>query len=903
MMASQQGAQVSLTPFERHVKQALRLLSDLERLGDESPLASPYFLGRALRDLKRPATNAARGDVLRAEIRAAAARLWRGPLPDSRDAMLAAIAEARRDPDDPRYSYVVLELRCFNEWVQPLHTSDIWEQPHLLPGSKSQHYRDFDRAVKQLAALLLDSLRPALRPERPRPPEVLYGYEQQRELLAQALAQGRAVALAGPGGVGKTSLAAAALADAGERPAFWYTLRPRFNDGASSLLSALGAFLHEHGASNLWQYLATANSLMGDLNLAAGLLRQDLATLEARRPILIFDDLEHLAAGNLEPPSPSHAQLLGLIEGLRGSAALLLISQRSLPACDLHLNLGGLGLDDVARLCAHSGHALTAGEIEGLQAYTDGNPRLVVLLLALRSAENAPLSLESERAARSLLPAFQRLWLRLTPDERRSLQRLAVYQGYAPEDLLSPGSLDGLLRLRLLEHDGAGGIAVLPSLAAIIQEELSPELREKLHGEAAMVRLERGEYTAAAFHFARSGQEQLAVQAWFPQRRQAIARGEADAALSVFGAISRQRLDRQEQKALDIIRSELRQLVGQQEEALRDLEQADWSDLSEGSARLWMLRGEMQDALGFPDRALQSYGEGLAVTARLLGQVVVLHQRRGLLFYRRRDLAASWHEIHRAQFELSVLRGLVRQEEGAYDESLEAFRAARRLAEQLADDSLRAQAERYLASIFGRRQQLADAVSHGLDALATYERLGDRVNLEKMRSNLAFIYVQTRQFSQALEVGAPAYAFFIAVRDTYFAGATGANLAEASFELGDLAGAARYAAEVLELGHPHAAPYAHFTLGQIDLARDNASGAIDNFSKSMQLAQSNDDPFMVAYAQRSLGQALLAANEAEPARRQLQTALELFRQLDIAGEIAATERLLAEGQARGAGVA
>ncbi|MBC8074462.1 MAG: ATP-binding protein, partial [Chloroflexales bacterium] len=824
-------------------------------------------------------------------------RLWQGPLPPSREAMLAGIADARRDPDDPRYSYVVLELRCFNDWVWPYHTSDIWEQPHLLPGSKSQHYRDFDRAVKHLAAILLDSLRPVLRPERPRHPETLYGYEQQLAALGRALASGCTVALSGPGGVGKTSLAAAALACVGNGRAFWYTLRPGFNDGASSLLIALGVFLHEQGASNLWQYLVTANSAVGDLNLAAGLLRQDLATLEARQPILCFDDLEHLAAGNLTLLSPAYAQLLDLIEGLRGSAALLLISQRSLPACDLHLDLGGLNLHDVERLCAGAGHTLSGPEVERLYTYTGGNPRLVTLLLALRTAEGTPLSFEGEKVARSLLPAFQRLWLRLTPEERRSLQRLAVYQGYAPEDLLPQSSVSALVRLRLIERDGSGGVAVLPPLPAIILDEISPELREKLHSEAAKVRLERGEYTAAAFHFARSGQEDLAVQAWFPQRQQAVARGEADAALTIFGAISRQRLDRQERKALDIIRTELRQLIGQRDEALRDLEQADWSDLSEANARLWMLRGEMQDALGYPDSALESYAEGLTVTARLLGQVVALRQRRGLLFYRRRDLAASWSEIHRAQFELGVLRGLVRQEEGAYDDSLEAFRAARELAEQLDDDSLRAQAERWLASVYGRRQQLAEAVAHGGQAIATYERLGDRVNLEKMRSNLAFIYVQTQQFQLALDVGAPAYAFFIAVRDTYFASATGANLAEASFELGDLAGAARYAAEVLDLGHRHAAPYARFTLGQIDLAQHNPAAAIDNFSESMQLAQSNNDPYMVAYAQRALGQASLAANDAETAQRHVKEALDLFRQLDIAGEIAATERLMAEVQA------
>ena len=886
-------APVALTAFERHVKHALRLLGEPERLGGTSPLASSYFLGRALRDLPRPALAATRGEVLRAELRAAASALWRGPPPASRDAMLAAIAEARRDPNDPRYSYVVLELRCFNGYVTPNHTSDIWEQPHLLPGSKSQHYRDFDRAVKLLAAILLDSLRPALRLERPLPPERLYGYERPLALLCDALAAGRAVALTGPGGVGKTSLASTALAQLGDRDAFWYTLRPWFNDGTSSLLVSLGAFLHERGASNLWQYLVTTNSVVGDLNLSAGLLRQDLDTLAERRPVLCFDDLEHLASGNLALLTPGHAQLLSLIEGLRGCAPLLLISQRPLAECDLHLELDGLGVADVERLWRDAGHAPAAHTVEHLHAYTGGNPRLLNLLLALHDASEGGevARLDSGDTASALLPAFQRLWRKLLPDERRALQRLSVYQGYAPEGVLVPAALHSLARLRLVERDGAGGIAVLPALAAIVADELGAGLREQLHAEAATVRIERGEYTAAAYHFARSNQENLAVQTWFPQRQQAIARGEADAALQIFGAIPRQRLDRQERKALDILRAELRQMTGQREDALRDLEQADWSDQSEAGARLWMLRGELQEALGYPDRAIDTYAEGLAVTARLLGQLVALRLRRGLLFVRRRDSRAGWQEAYRAEFDLDVLRGTMHEEEGAYNEALAAYERARHTADQLDDDALRAQAERWLAGIHGRRQELAAAVAHGAAASAIYERLGDRVSLEKMRSNMAFIYVQTRQFQAALDVGVPAYDFFKAVRDSYFAGHTGTNLAEASFELGDLEGAGRYAAEVLALGHRSTVPYAHFTLGQIALAHHDSAGAIRHFGESTQLAQQNNDPFLVAYAERALGEVHLAAGNHDAAQRYVRSALNLFRQLDIPGEIATTEQL------------
>ena len=79
-------------------------------------------------------------------------------------------------------------------------------------------------------------------------------------------------------------------------------------------------------------------------------------------------------------------------------------------------------------------------------------------------------------------------------------------------------------------------------------------------------------------------------------------------------------------------------MAGQHEEGLREIAQADWPDESEAGARLWMLRGQLQDALGFPDQALASYGEGLSVTARLLGQLAALRQRRGLLFQHRREL-------------------------------------------------------------------------------------------------------------------------------------------------------------------------------------------------------------------------------------------------------------------------
>jgi hypothetical protein len=66
----------------------------------------------------------------------------------------------------------------------------------------------------------------------------------------------------------------------------------------------------------------------------------------------------------------------------------------------------------------------------------------------------------------------------------------------------------------------------------------------------------------------------------------------------------------------------------------------------------------------------------------------------------------------------------------------------------------------------------------------------------------------------------------------------------------------------------------------------------------MQIAQKNDDPYLVAYAVRSLGEAYMAAGNFDMADQHLQGSLALFRQLDISGEIAATERLLADMHVR-----
>ncbi|MEM8535230.1 MAG: hypothetical protein AAGF95_30610, partial [Chloroflexota bacterium] len=295
MSGSDQSTNITLNPFEKRLKQALKLYDKPERLGAESPLANTYFLSHTLRDLPRPMTPRTLGNALRDEMYAAATQLWGGPLPYDRSEMEAVLPEVRQEPESPRYAYLVLELRCFNRYFHLHRTSDIWEQSHLLPSSKSQHYREFDLAIKYLATVFLERVRPAIHLEQPTKPDVLIGYDSECEQAEQALSRGETVALVGAGGVGKTSMGAALVQRFAAVPVFWYTLRPDLNDNVNSLLVALGSFLRDLEAVALWQYLIAVDGKVSDLNIALGLLHQDLTSLTTR-PLLCFDELEYLHA-------------------------------------------------------------------------------------------------------------------------------------------------------------------------------------------------------------------------------------------------------------------------------------------------------------------------------------------------------------------------------------------------------------------------------------------------------------------------------------------------------------------------------------------------------------------------------------------------------------------------------
>src|SRR4051812_48902130 len=135
-----------LSTFEKQVKNSLKWYSDPEQLGQESPFASPYFLSRSIHEQQEPASPRTRGEALQRALRRASATLWGDNPPSNLAAMRQAVQEYRQHPGTRRYSYLVLELRVFHDFLRPKRTAEIWESEEYLPGSRAEHYRDYDVA-------------------------------------------------------------------------------------------------------------------------------------------------------------------------------------------------------------------------------------------------------------------------------------------------------------------------------------------------------------------------------------------------------------------------------------------------------------------------------------------------------------------------------------------------------------------------------------------------------------------------------------------------------------------------------------------------------------------------------------------------------------------------------------
>lgn len=882
---SQQGE-----PFYEQLRLALNHFSDPQWLGENSPLAAPYFLGEALRHATTT-TAVSRGRILQKELQAAAAALWVDALPHEKDLLVTAVNEERREIGNKgnRYYYLLLELRYFRLYFKNSHPLPTQEQDirDYLGVSRGPYFNHMKAARQALGNALLKRLRPTFRLERPvAPTRTLIGRQQTIEQCLTALKTNQTIAISGMSGTGKTSLATA-VANIQDNHFFWFTLRPTLNDQLNSLLFSLGYFLHQHGASSLWLQLIADQGSMEDPNLALALLRGDLERLKQKRPLLCFDEVDHLYNENPDKDDDAQRQIREFLAGLRGLCPILLIGQQHVLKADMHIPLVGLDLTQTITMLDDADIPFTADEAEHLHNYTGGNPRLLNLCISLydHGKPLADITAELPEA-----PAFQALftylWERLSKEERGVLQYLAVFRSPVPEDAWAEQQiqLNNLLKRNIIQKDGSGGIILLPSLRDFIYGDrrwLSADLRDRCHLWAANVRATRGEYTAAAHHYVQAGEDEKAVQVWFPHRQEEIERGQTAAALTLFNQISLRRLPQAEQEAAALLRAELQKLVGHAEEGLADLEAVEWVTDSELAANAILLQSDFLNALGYPETAVENSEEGIATIFRLLRQLARYHYQRGLGYVQQRQITQAWNEAQLAQYEAEHLKAIVEDVQGNHREASLSFQRALVIAKSIHYEFGAAQINSGLSTLEGRLGNLQAAQQYAEAAMIYYEQNGDRLSLEKLRCNLAQAYIQSGDFEKAVATATPALAFFEAANLPYWTAVTAANLAEASFETGDLPHAIQYAEQVLAIDEPYTHPYAWYTLGLVHRQEKDLEKAETAWQTCQHLAENNEDKFIEAYAWQMLGKLWQETAKPAQAEQALQRARQQFLSLGM----------------------
>lgn len=432
-----------------------------------------------------------------------------------------------------------------------------------------------NEAIATLADVIIAHTNPALRLETPRQADVML---ERAGPLAQSLAAlraNRSVTLTGSGGVGKTTLGST-LASQMERPVFWFTIHPGVNDHWEALLFALGYFLHTQGSSSLWLELVAATAKLKPDRML-GIARYALEQLQPEYPLICIDEVDLL-----EPTTEiNHVLLVKFLENLRGLTPLLLIGQRPLLETNLFCTLTGLSPDATQQMFAQAHLHLTASQLHKIHTMTQGNPRLVQLLVTLQDTGEP---LEETLQALGRQPALEfllnRILQRLSEAERSVIMELAVFRRPAPaaiwEQAQAGQPLRQLLAHHLVQQDQMGGVVLLPVYQTMLYQHLPLDKREALHTAAATIRAGYGDYVSAIYHWIHAGQVEEAIWFWHQYRQPAINQGQASAALALFRNLPELSLSTVARETLQLLRAELERLTGNSAKAAEDIRSVLW---------------------------------------------------------------------------------------------------------------------------------------------------------------------------------------------------------------------------------------------------------------------------------------------------------------------------------------
>jgi tetratricopeptide (TPR) repeat protein len=769
---------------------------------------------------------------------------------------------------------------------------------HDLGISRATYYRPSHRprAIRELEKRLIEQHKPALHLELPpKPAHPLIGRDALIAECLHHLRAGNGVALSGQGGMGKTMIGAHITAVWEPGPVFWITFRAGLNDHLNTLLFSLAYFLHSHGASALWLQLVADNGRI-KMELVPGLVQHDLENLQKTRALLCFDEIGLLVPTEIE----AHLQIVTFLNTLGKLAPVLVMGQHIPLEPSIQLKITGLPPTQTELLLAQDHISLSPAELETVHTYTQGNPRLLKLFTALhRSGEPLSQLLVQLAASPTVEYLLNRIWQRLAAEEQNLLAAIAVFRRPAPQDAWQSQhhSLQNLYKHDLLQIDDRGGITLLPAFKDVIYHSfIPPEELEFYHLAAAEIRAQHGEYTAAAYHYIRGNQPQLAIWQWYTHRDQEINQGQGMSALTLFATLSHKQLPNPEKEILLLLRSELRLLVGDYAKIKEDLHKTLWEEpLLKTQAK--RIEGTIAYELSRFDEALQAYRAGLDSLATVNKEAALLHKQVGEVYWQKRNLEQAWHESQLARYEVDHLQGDIQQGLGNYAEAHTFYQNALTLAQHIGYVEGEGRTRNNVAWLLLRQGDSETANYHWDIAIQCYEQVGRLAWLAGIKINQAGVYMDTGESQTAVPLLEEAVSVYEKLAHPRGLATAAINLAEAHLNLCNLETAEQYAWQSLQLAEPGLMPANFGVLARIKLDQNDLEEAKLYAHKSLALAAQNQDTYMAAYSWRTLGQVYLVENRPAEARTAFHQSLALFEDLGLTVEIDKTNRLMVDQHA------
>lgn len=849
------------------VETALKHFNEPVWLGENSPLATPYFLDNAAEFYAQEANTAVRyGKALQQLLRQAA---------DIVSERNARFGDLWRD---------LVQLRYFNTTTQS-------EQQIILDlnTSLAAYHRHRGAAIAEIANELIRLVKPALRIESPSTPAILVGRQTLLDSAMAVLQQGKAVMLSGPGGVGKTSLGATLVQTFAPQTSFWYTLTPGLNDSLNSITFALAWFLHGQGASTLWSQLVADKGEVKP-TVALNLLRHDLTSLQEKRLLLCFDEIDLLRPSEIA----AHTQLVPFLESLLELAPILFIGQKAIIGTHFHLTVPGLAEDEIEHMLNESGIALIPNEIATLQQHTLGNPRLLELFIAYyrllyRQGVSVKEVFDTFAQQPALETLLRRIWLHLNETEKYLLELLAIFRSPVPRtvwnDHAQQSGIDQLIRWHLVQEDEQHTLRLLPAIRSAIAETLlAAEEKELLHLEAATIRSQYGQFSAAAWHFVNAGDNQSALQLLHQHKDEEIDQGQAETMLTILKSISQRTLKKEEQENLVLLRAELQKLLGNYDAARASLQSTYWS-VPFLNAQRWRLEGDIAELRGETRRAQDAYRAGLETVEKSLGEAAYFHRDLGYLYTNDVDFERADYEIARMRHEVANLEGFRFEMSGDLPNAERAYQEALQLAREIRYPYGEANTQNNLGRIYGWQRQLSKAESEFQSAIDFFRNTGRLNKLASATYNLALARRLAKAYQSALSPAKEALLIFEQLEENYGCAVSLALLAESYLGLEDLAQAEHFAQRVIAAEQTSCLPDGLRTLGEAKLKTGDSRMAEQYIQQSLEIARHNQNQILEAYALRSMSEVYVKLGELNKSEEYLTLATTLFRKLGLDVEI------------------